>query len=132
VEQAYTLKMIIQDNEIFVFASDLAGVHNSKEAKLALKLGAQMGIGEGLQGQTYAIPIKNRRLEILPLGKIQTHVNTFIQTVKDSRHYTFILTTLCLEITEYSIEDIAPLFEKAKNLTNLIIPHQFRNYYENT
>ena len=46
----------LNSNEIFVFGSNSAGVHSSGAAKAALKWGAVMGVENGLQGNTYAIP----------------------------------------------------------------------------
>ena len=47
--------------EIFVFGSNLAGRHGAGAALAALKdHGAIYGCGEGIQGQSYAIPTKDR------------------------------------------------------------------------
>ena len=47
----------LASNEVFVFGSNPEGIHNGGSAYVALqKFGAQMGIGEGIQGQSYAIP----------------------------------------------------------------------------
>lgn len=44
-------------DEIFVFGSNLAGRHGGGAALTAMRLfGAEWGKGEGLQGQSYAIP----------------------------------------------------------------------------
>ncbi len=45
-------------NEVFVFGSNLQGIHGSGAAQVAREcFGAIMGRGVGLQGQSYAIPI---------------------------------------------------------------------------
>ena len=47
----------LKENEIFVFGSNLAGMHGCGAARIArLHFGATMGKGVGLQGQSYAIP----------------------------------------------------------------------------
>ena len=47
----------LQPNEIFVFGSNLKGMHGGGAAYIAYrKFGAVMGQGVGLQGQSYAIP----------------------------------------------------------------------------
>ncbi len=44
-------------NEVFVFGSNLQGMHGGGAARKAYKdFGAIMGQGVGLQGQSYAIP----------------------------------------------------------------------------
>ena len=46
----------LKENEIFVFGSNLAGMHGGGAARIArLHFGAVMGKGVGLQGQSYAI-----------------------------------------------------------------------------
>ena len=51
----------LKENEIFVFGSNLAGMHGGGAARIArLHFGAVMGKGVGLQGQSYAIPTMHR------------------------------------------------------------------------
>ena len=55
----YTPEFIdeLESNEIFVFGSNLAGMHGGGAARFAYKrFGAVWGQGVGLQGQSYAIP----------------------------------------------------------------------------
>lgn len=43
-------------NEVFVFGSNLGGMHGGGAARIAYRcFGAKMGVGVGLQGQSYAI-----------------------------------------------------------------------------
>lgn len=50
----------LKENEVFVFGSNLAGIHGAGAAKLAYeKFGAIKGQGFGLQGQSFAIPTKD-------------------------------------------------------------------------
>ena len=47
----------LRPGEIFVFGSNLAGMHGGGAARIAVdRFGAIMGQGVGLQGQSYAIP----------------------------------------------------------------------------
>ena len=47
----------LQPNEVFVFGSNLEGMHGGGAALIAYrKFGAIMGQGVGLQGQSYGIP----------------------------------------------------------------------------
>lgn len=46
-------------NMIFVFGSNLSGIHGAGAAHFAMqKMGAIYGQGQGLQGQSYALPTK--------------------------------------------------------------------------
>ncbi len=54
----------LKENEIFVFGSNLKGVHAGGAARMAVThFGAVMGQGVGLQGQSYAIPTMNWETE---------------------------------------------------------------------
>ena len=47
----------LNDNEVFVFGSNLGGFHAGGAARVAVEsFGAVWGQGVGLQGQSYAIP----------------------------------------------------------------------------
>ena len=47
----------LRENEIFVFGSNLRGMHGSGAARVAMnRFGAVWGKGVGLQGRSYAIP----------------------------------------------------------------------------
>lgn len=55
----YTPEFItsLQPNEVFVFGSNIRGMHGGGAAAIACrKFGAEWGIGEGLTGQCYALP----------------------------------------------------------------------------
>ena len=56
----------IEDNEVFVFGSNLAGAHGGGAARLAYnRFGAVWGQGVGLQGQSYAIPTMQGGVETI-------------------------------------------------------------------
>ena len=64
--------------EIFVFGSNLRGMHGGGAAYVAYrKFGAIMGQGVGLQGQSYAIPTMQGGVET-----IRPYVDEFIQFAK--------------------------------------------------
>jgi len=59
------------NDKVFVFGSNLAGRHGKGAALFALKeRGAIYGQGIGLQGDSYAIPTKDRGFKTLPLYHI--------------------------------------------------------------
>lgn len=65
--------------DIFVFGSNLAGRHGKGAALYAKQHhGAIYGVGSGRQGNSYAIPTKDRDIRTLPLSVIKIYVNTFI------------------------------------------------------
>ena len=60
----YTGNITPSENTIFVFGSNPEGRHGAGAAKVAVeKFGAQYGVGEGLTGNTYALPTKDLRVK---------------------------------------------------------------------
>ncbi|MCG7656375.1 A1S_2505 family phage non-structural protein [Wielerella bovis] len=104
----------IQAGEIFVFGSNTTGRHG-KGAALTAKLhfGAKQGQGVGLEGQSYAIPTKNGRLQTLPLSKIEQYVNDFIQFANQHHELKFFVTAIGTGLAGYKHEQIAPMFANA-------------------
>lgn len=59
----YTGNITPEPDTVFVFGSNPEGVHGAGAALVALRhFGAIYGIGEGLQGQAYALPTKDLRV----------------------------------------------------------------------
>lgn len=113
----------LEPNEIFVFGSNWAGRHGKGAAKDALKFGAVRGQGDGFMGQTYGIPTKGHRLEVLPLGKIYIAVERFIRAARNNPGYTFLVTPIGCGLAGYSPKDIAPMFKGSPS--NVILPASF-------
>ena len=111
----------LKENEIFVFGSNLAGMHGGGAARIArLHFGAVMGKGVGLQGQSYAIPTMQGGVET-----IRPYVNKFIAYAKRHPEKHFLVTPIGCGIAGFEAEDIAPLFESAKEMKNISLPESF-------
>ena len=96
---------------IFVFGSNLAGRHGKGAALYALRNhGAILWQGEGLQGNSYAIPTKDRQLVPLPLPEIGKHVERFLAFAKEHPELQFHVTRVGCGLAGYTDEQIAPLF----------------------
>lgn len=111
-------------NPVFVFGSNLAGRHG-KGAALEAKLnhGAIYGQGMGMQGNSYAIPTKGFRLEVLPISVIQTHVRAFLSFAWSHPQKQFRLTAIGCGLAGYKPEEIAPMFANAP--PNVLLPDEF-------
>jgi hypothetical protein len=97
--------------DIFVFGSNLQGRHGKGAAlEAATNWGAVEGIGEGLQGFSYAIPTKETPWRTLPLKQIERHVKTFLKFAEDTPHLTYKLTPIGTGLAGYSVDQIAPMF----------------------
>lgn len=111
----------LKDNEVFVFGSNLAGMHGGGAARVAhLRFGAVLGKGVGLQGQSYAIPTMQGGVET-----IRPYVNDFIAFAKANPDKHFLVTPIGCGIAGFEPEDIAPLFESAKTINNISLPESF-------
>ena len=105
-------------NEIFVFGSNLRGMHGGGAAWVAYKkFGAIMGQGVGLQGQSYGIPTMQGGVET-----IRPYVDEFIDFAKSRPDLTFLVTRIGCGIAGFHDSVIAPLFKQARNVENIILP----------
>ena len=105
-------------NEIFVFGSNLSGMHGGGAAYVALrKFGAIMGQGVGLQGQSYGIPTMQGGVET-----IRPYVDEFIEFAKGHPELTFLVTRIGCGIAGFDDAEIAPLFEAAHEVYNIVLP----------
>lgn len=111
----------LQPNEIFVFGSNLQGLHAGGAARVARQhFGAAMGQGVGLQGQSYAIPTMQGGVET-----IRPYVDEFITFAKAHPEWTFLVTPIGCGIAGFEPTDIAPLFFGAKEVENISLPASF-------
>lgn len=111
----------LAENEIFVFGSNLAGMHGGGAARLArLKWGAVMGQGVGLQGRTYAIPTMQGGPET-----IKPYVDEFIAFAKAHPGLRFLVTEIGCGIAGFTPSQIAPLFAGAADVPNILLPARF-------
>ena len=108
----------LKPNEIFVFGSNLQGMHGGGAARAAYnKFGAVWGQGVGLQGQSYGIPTMQGGVET-----IRPYVDEFIDFAKEHPELTFLVTRIGCGIAGFKDEEISPLFETAHDLENVVLP----------
>lgn len=111
----------LKPDEIFVFGSNLAGMHGGGAARIArLHFGAVMGVGVGLQGQSYAIPTMQGGVDT-----IQPYVDEFIQYAINHPELYFLVTRIGCGIAGFSEDEIAPLFRQAVPIDNISLPQGF-------
>lgn len=114
----------LKENEIFVFGSNLQGMHGGGAARIAYeKFGAIWGQGVGLQGQSYGIPTMHGGVDA-----IKPYVDEFIEFAKSHPEMTFLVTRIGCGIAGFRDEEIAPLFKKAIELENVYLPKSFHEY----
>ena len=116
----------LKEKQVFVFGSNLAGIHGGGAAFDALsKFGAIYGQGIGLQGRSYGIPTKDDNIETLPLGIIEKHIVDFIDFAKTRPDLEFLVTQVGCGLAGYSIEEISSIFKKYDLSKNIILPVEF-------
>lgn len=119
----YTPDFITRLNpgEIFVFGSNLAGMHGGGAARVALdRFGAVPGQGVGLQGQSYAIPTMQGGVDT-----IRPYVDGFIEFARSHPELKFYVTRIGCGIAGFDDSEIAPLFADARGLKNVVLPKTF-------
>lgn len=111
----------LAQDEIFVFGSNLQGLHHGGAARAARMLfGAVMGQGVGMQGQSYAIPTMQGGVET-----IRPYVDEFIEYAADHPELRFLVTPIGCGIAGFEPRDIAPLFAEAVDIENISLPKSF-------
>lgn len=117
-------------NQIFVFGSNLSGIHGAGAAWAARKFyGAEMGNPEGLQGQSYAIPtvlhqIKGPR----QLSNIAEAVVRFTTFAHQHPEMSFFITRVGCGLAGHHDFQIAPMFKGAP--INCDFPDTWKVYLE--
>lgn len=116
---------LFEDQEIFVFGSNLAGIHGAGSALHARKYyGALQTIGVGLQGHAYAIPTKDRFLRVLSLDTIRGYVDEFLVFARAHPEMQFKIVPIGCGLAGFRPVQMAPLFAKAPH--NCSLPQEFR------
>lgn len=111
----------LAENEIFVFGSNLRGMHGGGAARVAMEeFGAEWGVGVGRTGQTYAISTMHGGVDA-----IKPYVDEFIEYAKAHPELRFLVTRVGCGIAGFRDEDIAPLFAECVKLENVFLPETF-------
>jgi hypothetical protein len=111
----------LNENEIFVFGSNLQGSHGGGAAAIAAKMfGAIWGQGVGLQGQSYGIPTMHGGID-----EIKPYVDEFIEFAKQNPSLKFLVTRIGCGIAGFTEEQMAPLFAKGADVENVYLPDSF-------
>ena len=119
---------LLAPNEIFVFGSNLQGMHGGGAARMAYEhFGAVWGEGVGLYGQSYAIPTMQGGVET-----IRPYVDDFIRFAQRHVELDFLVTEIGCGIAGFTPQDIAPLFFKVieNDIKNVYLPESFYGVWQ--
>lgn len=101
-------------NAVFVFGSNLQGIHGAGAALAAKRLfGAKVGVGVGRTGHAYAIPTKETPNSVLPKHVIKKHVKDFLAYARANDQYVFFVTRIGCGLAGFTDSEIAVLFRGA-------------------
>lgn len=112
-------------NQIFVFGSNTLGYHTGGASGTARKkFGAVWGQTEGLQGQSYAIPVDFGK-GIRKDTEVKASVEKFIEFAKQNENLFFFVTRIGCGIGGYRDEEMAQFFKRALEVNNICLPKSF-------
>ena len=115
----------LKKNEIFVFGSNLEGMHGGGAARIAYNnFGAVWGQGVGLQGQSYGIPTMHGGVDV-----IKPYVDEFINFAKSHPELKFLVTRIGCGIAGFRDEEMAPLIKDAFEIENIYLPKSFYDIF---
>lgn len=120
------LTALTDDQPIFVFGSNLLGIHGRGAALTAKnEYAAEYGVGVGPTGHAYAIPTKATPSKSLYLSQIYDYVDDFIEYAMANQHLVFFVTRIGCGLAGYTDTDIAPMFYGAPD--NCLLPDGWRD-----
>jgi len=120
----------LNDNQVFVFGSNEGGIHGKGAAYTARKhFGAQLGVGVGPTGQSYAIPTKDENLKVLDIITIAHRVSMFIFYTMQFPKKEFVVTAIGCGLAGFKHEEMAPLFKDAGE--NVVLPDIWKPVIDN-
>lgn len=114
------------DNEVFVFGSNLLGIHGAGAAKVAReRFGAELGVGEGLMGRCYAFPTVTSPMMLaadrkLRRDRLEEARDKLFETAHEMPGTTFFLTKVGCGLAGFTEEEMASLFHGSQ--ANIIKP----------
>lgn len=111
----------LNNNEVFIFGSNLLGSHAGGAARQAKEqFGAGDGVGEGITGQCYAFPTLDIHMQRRTIGDLMISRDKLYKVAEANKHKEFLLTPVGTGIAGYSISLIRDLFiELPKNITRI-------------
>lgn len=113
--------------DIFVFGSNLAGIHGAGSARHAHDhCGAEWGCGVGRRGDSYAIPTKDRNIQTMPLDAIEPYVAEFLDYAREHPELTFKVVAIGCGLAGYTPVEIGPMFAGAPY--NCVLPVEFQEF----
>lgn len=104
--------MFLESHQIFVFGSNIQGIHGGGAARHARQWGAVEGTSKGRMGQTYAIETKDLfKDEFLGWEYVAEQLLELIEYAESLPEFEFLLTPVGTGLAGGKIEDLNKLME---------------------
>jgi hypothetical protein len=104
--------MYLEPNQIFVFGSNIQGIHGGGAARHARQWGAVQGLSKGRMGQTYGIETKDLfKNEFLGWEYVEEQLLELIEYAKSLPEFDFLLTPVGTGLAGGKIEDLNKIME---------------------
>ena len=119
----------LEPAQVFVFGTKPEGIHTGGAAAMAVsKFGAVPGIGEGMRGQSYALPVHRHQQKLM-----RDAVSRFIRFAKDNPDLSFMGVPVGCGKAGMDVDTVANMFVNAVDVENIFLPKIFiqslrRNY----
>lgn len=115
---------LLEPNEVLVFGSKPKGHHKGGSAKIAKeKFGAIEGVGEGLRGQSYAIPVHKHHTELM-----ESAIMRFINYAVSHKDLIFYVLPIGCVSAGLDYKLVANMFRSARDLPNVFLPPKFYSF----
>lgn len=122
---------VVLGKEIFVFGSNIRGLHSGGAALFAKKYcGAIMGEGDGPQGMSYALPTKYYFDRSVTVERLADNVEAFKNYARENSDKMFFVTRVGCGLAGFKDADVAPMFTDAP--LNCVLPTAWRSIVEET
>lgn len=108
-------------NDIFVFLSNRKGIHNTGNALIAFqKYGASFKDREGLQGNSYALPLEPKKpyTNLFFTGRL-------VRCIRQRPFLNFIVPAIGFAGDKFTDKELIPCFKNTRNLDNLYLPKRY-------
>jgi len=111
---------------IFVFGSNLAGIHGAGAAKYAHnQLGARWGDGEGLTGDCYALPTKDHNIRKRSYSDVKASVLLMLTVAAANPSLLFYVTPIGTGLAGFTKSDIQSMFEGQAISENVVFSREW-------
>lgn len=120
--------------EIFVFGSNRNGEHYGGAARAAhVRFGAEWGVGEGLTGQSYALPTLDESMSRVSVADLEDSFRKLFACAAEHPDLTFLLTKVGCGIAGWGVAEVRGALWRAAGgcgdgnamPPNIVLPREF-------